>query len=53
VIQFLHVQKKQKDTEKNHFMKAIRIHENGDPEVMQLEEIEGSDRAVFRARVDV
>ncbi len=48
VLQFLHVQKKQKDTEKYHFMKVIRIYEYGDSEVMKLEEVERSDHTVFR-----
>ena len=37
VVQFLHEQKKQKDTRRSLFMQAIRIHETGGPEVMQLE----------------
>jgi hypothetical protein len=34
VIQFLHVQNKQKETEKNSCLKAIRIHETGELEIM-------------------
>ena len=34
-------------------MKAIHIHETGDLEVMQLEEIGKVDRAVFWASVDI